>query len=445
MSTQNEIHNLATELASDLQEITILWQVAALALCLLAAWWLARLAAVRMAGKITPEGTMKIGYGSVRRLIFPISALVLVVATRWILGHFQPVRLLNIAIPLLFSLALVRITVYMLRTVIVPGGMLRVWERAIAWTIWIGVALHLTGLLPELLALLDDFSFPLGKQQISLLLILQGALSVAATMLLVLWLGSTMERRLMRMEPMDMNLRVVLAKLVRATLIVLGVMVALSAVGIDVTLLSVFGGALGVGLGFGLQKIASSYVSGFIILLDRSIRIGDMVTVDRHMGRVTRITARHIVVRNLEGVEAIIPNDTLITSTVLNHSYSDRDTRMAIPVQISYASDLERAMRILTDVARAHPRVLADPEPKAYVREFADNGIQLELGIWIDDPEEGQLNLRSDLNLEIWREFQKNSIEIPFPQREIRLVGAPALPKREYLSPDPSPPSGEGS
>lgn len=425
MPTQNEIRNLITDLASDLQEITLLWQVAALVLCLLVAWRLARLAAVRMAGKITPEGTLKIGYGSVQRLVFPISALVLVVATRWILGHFQPVKLLNIAIPLLFSLALVRITVYMLRTVIGPGGMLRLWERAIAWTIWSGVALHLTGLLPELLGLLDDFSFPLGRQHISLLLILQGALSVAVTMLLVLWLGRTLEQRLMRMEPMDMSLRVILAKLVRATLVVVGVMVALSAVGIDITLLSVFGGALGVGLGLGLQKIASNYVSGFIILLDRSIRIGDMVTVDKHMGRVTQITARHIVVRNLEGVEAIIPNDTLITSTVLNHSYSDRNTRMSLSVQISYASDLERAMRILTDVARAHPRILADPEPKAYVREFADNGIQLELGVWIDDPEEGQLNLRSDLNLEIWREFQKNSIEIPFPQREIRLVGAP--------------------
>lgn len=431
MPAQNEIHNLITDLASDLQEIAVLWQVVALVLCLLAAWQLARLAAVRMAGKITPEGTLKIGYGSVRRLIFPISALVLVVAARWILGHFQPVRLLNIAIPLLFSLALVRITVYMLRTVIGPGGMLRLWERAIAWTIWIGVALHLTGLLPELLGLLDDFSFPLGRQQISLLLILQGVLSVAVTMLLVLWLGRTLERRLMRMEPMDMSLRVILAKLVRATLVVVGMMVALSAVGIDITLLSVFGGALGVGLGLGLQKIASSYVSGFIILLDRSIRIGDMVTVDKHMGRVAQITARHIVVKNLEGVEAIVPNDTLITSTVLNHSYSDRDTRMALPVQISYASDLEHAMRILTDVARAHPRILADPEPKAYVREFADNGIQLELGVWIDDPEEGQLNLRSDLNLGIWREFQKNGIEIPFPQREIRLVGAPVLLKSE--------------
>lgn len=429
MSTQNEIRNLITDLASDLREIAILWQVAVLVLCLLAAWRLTRLAAVRMAGKITPEGTLKIGYGSVQRLIFPISALVLVVATRWILGHFQPVKLLNVAIPLLFSLALVRITVYMLRAVIGPGGMLRVWERAIAWTIWIGVALYLTGLLPEFLDLLDDFSFPLGRQHISLLLILQGVLSVAVTMLLVLWLGRTLEQRLMRMEPMDMSLRVVLAKLVRATLIVVGMMVALSAVGIDITLLSVFGGALGVGLGFGLQKIASSYVSGFIILLDRSVRIGDMVTVDNHMGRVAQITARHIVVRNLEGVEAIIPNDTLITSTVLNHSYSDRDTRMSIPVQISYASDLERAMRILTDVARAHPRVLADPEPKAYVREFADNGIQLELGVWIDDPEEGQLNLRSDLNLGIWREFGKNGIEIPFPQREVRLVGAPSLPK----------------
>lgn len=423
MPEQKEIRNLITDLAFDLQETAILWQVVVLVVCLLIAWQFSRLSKLRMAGKVTAEGTMKIGFGSMQRLTFPISALVLVVIARWALSYFQPVKLLNIALPLLFSLALVRIAVYMLRTIFAPGGVVRLWERTIAWTIWIGVALYITGLLPEILDLLDQLGFHVGKQRVSVLLILQGILSVAVTMLLALWLGRTLEQRLMRMEPMDMSVRVVLAKLVRATLIMVGVLVALAAVGIDVTLLSVFGGALGVGLGLGLQKIASSYVSGFIILLDRSIRIGDMVTVDNRMGRVTQLTTRYIVVKGRDGTEAIIPNDTLITSTVLNHSYSDRDTRIGIPVQISYASDLENAMRILVDVARNHPRVLKNPEPKALVKEFADNGIQLELGVWIQDPEEGQSNLRSDINLEIWREFSKHGIEIPFPQREVRLIG----------------------
>ncbi|MBI2312063.1 MAG: mechanosensitive ion channel [Betaproteobacteria bacterium] len=428
MAAQSEIRNLIADLAAELQQLTILWQMAVLAACLLIAWQFARLSRARMAGKITPEGTLRIGYGSMQRLTFPVSALVLVVIARWGLGYFQPVKLLDVAIPLLFSLALIRVAVYMLRAVIGTGIMLKVWERAIAWTIWTGVALYITGLLPELLGLLDDFSFPLGRQRISVLLILQGILSVAVTMLLALWLGRTLEQRLLRIAPMDMSLRVVLAKLVRATLIVVGVMVALAAVGIDVTVLSVFGGALGVGLGFGLQKIASSYVSGFIILLDRSIRIGDMVTVDNRMGRVTQLTTRYIVVRGLDGTEAIIPNDTLITSTVLNHSYSDRDNRLAVAVQVSYATDLELAMKILADVALAHPRVLRDPEPKAFAREFADSGINLELGVWIRDPEEGQLNLKSDLNLEIWRKFKQHGIEIPFPQREVRLIGGAPQP-----------------
>ena len=219
------------------------------------------------------------------------------------------------------------------------------------------------------------------------------------------------------------------ARLATALLLLFAVLLVLPLVGIDLTVLSVFGGAIGVGLGFGLQKIASNYVSGFIILLDRSIRIGDLITADNFYGEVKNITTRYVVVRALDGREAIIPNEMLITTTVLNHSYSNRQIRLAIPVQIAYQDDPERAMRLMEEAAGKHPRVLADPPPKAFLARFADSGIELELGVWIGDPEAGMLSIRSELNLAVWRAFQEAGIHIPYPQREMRILsGAGGAP-----------------
>ncbi len=187
-------------------------------------------------------------------------------------------------------------------------------------------------------------------------------------------------------------------------------------------MLSVFGGALGVGLGLGLQKIASNYLSGFIILLDRSIRLGDMITADGHYGEVTKITTRYLVVRSLTGVEAIIPNDTLVTTTVLNHSYSDRSVRLAVRVQVGYRTDMAGALSLLVEVARRHPRVLQEPEPTAQILQLAESGVDLELGFWIKDPERGSLNVRSDVSVELLSEFASRGIEIPVPQREVRML-----------------------
>jgi small-conductance mechanosensitive channel len=214
-----------------------------------------------------------------------------------------------------------------------------------------------------------------------------------------------------------------MARLVRAVLLVAAVLVVLPLMGVDLTVLSVFGGALGVGLGLGLQKIASNYLSGFIILLDRSIRLGDMITVDGHYGEVTRITTRYMVVRTLTGVEALIPNDTLVTSTVLNHSYSDKRVRLAVRVQVAYRTDMPGLLALMIELAQKHPRVLRDPEPTAQVLNLAESGIDVELGFWIEDPERGSQNVRSDVSVAILREFKARGIEIPYPQREVRLLG----------------------
>jgi small-conductance mechanosensitive channel len=222
---------------------------------------------------------------------------------------------------------------------------------------------------------------------------------------------------------MDSNVRVVLARLTKALLSVLALLLSLSLVGIDVTALSVFGGALAVGLGFGLQKIASNYVSGFIILLDRSIRIGNLITVDdATSGVVTQITTRYTVVRMLSGIEVIIPNEYLVSNIIRNQSYTDTRVRLAVGLQVAYSTNLELAMRLMETAARVHVRVLADPAPMVLCKAFADNGINLELGFWISDPEAGTGNACSDISLAIWKAFGENNIEIPCPQRDVRIL-----------------------
>jgi small-conductance mechanosensitive channel len=203
--------------------------------------------------------------------------------------------------------------------------------------------------------------------------------------------------------------------------LVLAVLIALPLVGIDLTLLSVFGGALGVGLGLGLQRIASNYVSGFIILLEKSLRIGDMVTADKYYGSVTQIKTRYTVLRALDGTEAIVPNELLVAQPVLNHSYSDRQVRLVTRVSAAYRHDPEQAMALMVQAASENPRVLTDPSPTAALVEFAADGFLLELGFWIRDPEEGRLNVTSAVNIAIWRLFVANGIEIPYPHRDINI------------------------
>jgi small-conductance mechanosensitive channel len=200
-----------------------------------------------------------------------------------------------------------------------------------------------------------------------------------------------------------------------------GILIGLPMVGIDLTTLSVFGGAVGVGLGFGLQKIASNYVSGFIILLDNSIRLGNVISVGNDRGEVTRITTRYTVLKDVTGVESLVPNELLVGSVVRNESYSNPQVRQALPVQIAYQSDLEQAMAIMVAAAAAQPRVLANPAPTGLLVGFADSGINLEVAFWVADPEKGFAVLRSDINLAIWHAFGEAGVEIPYPQREVRV------------------------
>ena len=424
MQSNTELRSLLRNLITDVQEISVLWQIAVLAaglgLAWLLQWWFER----RFPSE-RKSRRLNIGMHSISRLLFPLLALAFVIPARWLLSHWHPTHLLNILVPLLFALALIRITVYALRRVFSSQKWLHPWELFIGWTVWIGLALYITGLLPEILALLDSIGFQIGNQRVSVLLIAQSILAFTASILAALWMASAFETRIMDARAMDINQRVILSKISRTILIVLGVLIALPMVGVDLTVLSVFGGALGVGLGLGLQKIASNYISGFIILLDRSLDIGDIVTVDNRKGEVTSLTTRYVVLKSDDGTEALIPNDTFITSAVISQTYSNRRLRLIVPLQISYSSPVDTAMSIMFNTAKKFQQVLFEPEPAVILKEFADSGIHLELIIWVEDPEGGVLRLRSDINREIWSEFQKNGIDIPFPQREVRLLGTP--------------------
>lgn len=423
MSASAEFHGLLLDLWGDLQNVKILWQVGVLAACILVGWLLSRRYDQHVLGHVATDATQALGIGSMQRLLFPLSTLALVMITKSVLRHWQSTHLLNVAAALLLAMALIRISIYVMRHTFAPSPWLRASERWISWLAWIGVAVYLTGLWPFVHDALLDVDFAVGKQKFTLLLVLQGGLSVIATLLIALWLGHLAEAWLMGATSLQANLRVMFSKLVQVVLLLAAVLIVLPAVGIDLTVMSVFGGMLGVGIGFGLQKIAANYISGFIILMDRSVSIGDVVTIGEHTGTLTQMTARYVVVRAFGGLEALIPNETIITSTVINHSFSDRKVQIILPIQVAYATDLDAACKIMVDIAKNNPRAQQEPVPAALITGFADSGINLELGVWVDDPENGVARLRSELYTGIWRAFRDQGIEIPFPQREVRIVG----------------------
>ena len=400
-------------------------ELAVIAGCLLLAGLLSRLIKRRQRAKTDYDNlsaAARLGVDGLQRLLFPLTGVATLSAARALYGALhQPPVLMHLVIAMLVAMGVIRMTVYALRQVFSPAGWLSTFEFLIGLTIWTAWALHALDILPEVIEWLDHQQVALGKQKLSLWALMQGGAWVLVTLIVAVWLSGSVERKLMR-APLDSNLRIVLARLSKVALMFLALMITLPLVGIDLTALSVFGGALGVGLGFGLQKIMANYVSGFIILLDRSIRIGDLISVGSDRGQVQQITTRYTVLRSPSGVQSIVPNETLISSVVQNEGLSDREVRLAVTVQVGYADDVERAMSILEECARVHERVLPEPAPRAFLHSFGDSGINLELGMWITDPENGTLGIRSAVQLEILRRFRAENIEIPFPQREIRVL-----------------------
>jgi small-conductance mechanosensitive channel len=386
--------------------------------CIALAWALDR----HIEARRTRKGIELRLAGSFVRLAFPLIALALVYVASFAWRRYVgPPFFLAIGMPILVALAVIRLIAYALRRLFPSQAWLPGWEVAISTTVWGLAVLYFLGVLPEMAEALDELTIPIGKSHLSLLTIFKGVAVVIVTLVLTLWVSGLIEQRLTRTTHLDANLRAVLAKSIKAVLIVIGVLIALEQIGFDLTLLTVFGGALGVGIGLGLQKLASNYIAGFTILLDRSIRLGDLITVDNKTGVVGRVTARYVVVRGGDGLEAIVPNETLVTTTVLNHSYTSTEIRIAIQVQVSYDSDVDKALALLLDVAAREPQVLREERPPAaLVLALNDNGVALELGVWISDPHI-QGGLRSSLYRGVLRAFAENGIRIPAPRRDVRI------------------------
>lgn len=363
-----------------------------------------------------------------RQVAFPLLAIVLLSALRFVAHHNGwHLHFVAVVVQLLWAMVAIRVVVYSVERAFPDALWMRTFGRSIAALVWFCVALDFLGVLPDLIDWLDGVVLPLGKTHVSVWTIMQGLASVLGAVILALWVGGVVEGRLAQISGLDTNLRVVIVRIAKALLVFIAIMIGMELVGLDITTLSVFGGALGVGLGFGMQKIASNYVSGFIILLDRSIRIGNMIQVGTERGEVLQITTRYTVLRSLSGVHYLVPNETLVSGTVQNDSFRDPRTRVAVRVGIGYASDVERALQILEEIAKAESRVIADPAPGAYFLSFGDSSLLLELGFWIADPSSGTAGVSSAINREILRRFREEDIEIPFPQQEVRLLNAKDL------------------
>jgi small-conductance mechanosensitive channel len=325
---------------------------------------------------------------------------------------------------LIGAAAIIRAGVFVLRHSFSPGSRLKAWEGVLSATIWTIVALHILGWMPHVEQILDDYALTFGKVRISIYNVATFALFTALLLLAALWISSAIRGRVHKSVVLDESMKFALGKLSTFLLLTVAVIASMVMAGIDLTAFAVFGGALGVGLGLGLQRIVSNFVSGFILAFEGSIRLGDWITIAGQRGQVQALHARHIVVHTEDGLDILVPNENLLTSEITSWSYEgDHKVRVLAPVQVSYHTDPEAALTLLLKVARAHPKVLADPAPTAVLVEFGDHGISLELRCWIEDLGYGATCARSDLNRGIWREFQTAGIAIPYPQREVRLLG----------------------
>lgn len=308
--------------------------------------------------------------------------------------------------------------------------------RMVAPLIWVGAALNILGLLDPLVSVLDGAKIPLGESSISALDVINGIFSLALFIWVALFIANLLEKRLRSLATMPASARVLITKTSRIVLLVLAFLFALNATGIDLTALAVFGGALGVGIGFGLQKVVGNFISGLILLMDRSIKPGDVVETGGTYGVINKLAARYTSVITRDGTEYLIPNEDMITQPVINWSHTDSYVRRKIPVLISYNDDPRRAMDIMIEAALEEPRVDKSPSrrPVGRLMDFADNGILVELRLWISDAQEGVNNVASNVRLTIWDKFNAEGIEFPFPQRVVHITGGANPLQEEFQS-----------
>jgi len=359
----------------------------------------------------------------------------LLIARTVVAAFGSPLTLLDVALQLVTALILVRLALYLLRLALGPRSWLRTWETRLTLLVWLAIAFQMIGWFGAIQNTLDAINLLPGTGHFTLWALLKGLVIISAFVLVTSVIARAIERRVMHVEAIALSTRIGITKFTHFFLVGLGVMLGINAAGVDLTALTVLTGAIGLGLGFGLQSIASNFVSGFVLLMDKSIKPGDVIsftgmpgTSTESFGWVQALRGRYVVVRDRDGVETLVPNQNLITSPVINWSYSDRKVRLKLPVRISYRDDPEKALEVLMRATEGHIRILRDPAPVTRLMQFSDHGMDLELRFWIADPEGGVNNVRSDVNRAIWRLFRDAGITIPVAQREIVIHSGDPLP-----------------
>jgi small-conductance mechanosensitive channel len=362
-----------------------------------------------------------------------ILAVVLILGLRPMFTSFDlPVGFIDLAFRLATVLLIVRAVVHIVSVSLGPNSWMRTWETRITFVAWAAIAFQILGWFSGIEGRLDSIDLLPGKAEFSLWALLKGIVVIAGFLIVTSLVARTIERRVMKLEGIAISTRIGISKFTTFTLIGLGILLGVNASGVDLTALTVLTGAVGFGLGFGLQAIASNFVSGFVLLLDKSIKPGDVIsftgttgTSTENFGWVQELRGRYIVVRDRDGVETLVPNQNLITNSVINWSYSDQRVRIRLPVMISFQDDPEVALQVLIDAAANHPRILKEPGPVSRLMSFENYGMRVEVRFWIRDPMNGVNNVRSDVNREIWRLFKKHGITIPVQQHDVRMLPQP--------------------
>ena len=413
------------QLIEDLRHPVVVLEWALLLGSLSLAWVIARL--VQRRGR--DRASVWWGDRPLQGLFFPVCALALVYVSRFVLQQQHlPVAVLRLALPVLISLVVIRFMARVMTVAFPASSVVKLVERFVSWLAWLAAVLWITGWLPMVLAELESIRLNFGKSHVDLRTLLEGMVSSLLVLVGTLWLSSSIEHRLLSQAVQDLSMRKVAANALRAVLLLVGLLLSLSAVGVDLTALSVLGGAIGVGLGFGLQKLAANYVSGFVILLERSLRIGDHVKVDGFEGKVTDIKTRYTLIRAVNGSESIVPNELLISQRVENLSLADPSILLTCTVVVAYGNDVARVQQLLIDAAASCPRVMSEPRPAAHLTQLGQDGLEFLVAFWIRDPDNGQTNVRSQVNIAILQALRKAQIEVPYPSSKQPIDRVPQVP-----------------
>ena len=354
----------------------------------------------------------------VKTLIKPIIFLLLLLLFGSVLESLDlSIEIVSLVTSLMSALVIIRIISLSIEK--------KIWRRTFEIFVWLIVALHISGLKKPVFDILEEVSFNLGEVDISILSIIKGAIFLSIALWIAKQISSLIENKIKQTEHINPSAKVLITKSIKIVFIFIATLIALNSIGIKLTTFAVFSGAIGVGIGFGLQKSVSNFISGIILLLDRSIKPGDVIEINDTYGWIKSMKARYITVVTINGREILIPNEDLITQKVINWSYSDKNIRINVGVGVSYNADIDKAMELIIKAARSIKRIQAKPEPMAFLKGFGSSSVDLEVHFWISDPETGLENIKSEVRKKIWHLFKENEVEIPFPQQDLHLKDLP--------------------